>query len=126
MGVETDLYSQFITILVREADPSLLSDDMISTLLHTLNDSSSMLKKIGMKEFYQELKIEVEDRDSLKDKTEMHDLIDKIDDSQIFVPAFQREYVWKRQDAKALFTSLIKRYPTGTLLTWETVRHQIV
>jgi uncharacterized protein with ParB-like and HNH nuclease domain len=51
---------------------------------------------------------------------QIRQIIDKINDSQIFVPAFQREYVWKRPDAKALFTSLIKRYPTGTLLTWET------
>ena len=33
---------------------------------------------------------------------------------------FQREYVWKRPDVKALFSSLIYKYPTGTLLTWET------
>lgn len=51
---------------------------------------------------------------------QIRQIIDKINDDQIFVPAFQREYVWKRPDAKALFTSLIKRYPTGTLLTWET------
>ncbi|HEY8213673.1 MAG TPA: DUF262 domain-containing protein, partial [Methylocystis sp.] len=51
---------------------------------------------------------------------QIRQIIDKINDSQLFVPAFQREYVWKRADAKALFTSLIKRYPTGTLLTWET------
>jgi len=51
---------------------------------------------------------------------QIYQIIDKINDSQLFVPAFQREYVWKRTDAKALFTSLIKKYPTGTLLTWET------
>lgn len=51
---------------------------------------------------------------------QIRQIIDKINDGQIFVPAFQREYVWKRADTKALFTSLIKRYPTGTLLTWET------
>ncbi|MFZ5675687.1 MAG: GmrSD restriction endonuclease domain-containing protein [Pseudomonadota bacterium] len=49
-------------------------------------------------------------------------IIDKINDSQLFVPAFQREYVWKRPDTKALFTSLIKKYPTGTLLSWETTK----
>ena len=38
----------------------------------------------------------------------------------MFVPAFQREYVWKRDDAKQLVDSLIKQYPTGTMLTWET------
>ena len=40
-------------------------------------------------------------------------IIDKINDQQLFVPAFQREYVWKRNDAKNLIESLIKDYPTG-------------
>ena len=47
-------------------------------------------------------------------------IIDKIDENQLFVPAFQREYVWKRQNAKDLVSSLIQDYPTGTMLTWET------
>lgn len=47
-------------------------------------------------------------------------IIDKIDEQQLFVPAFQREYVWKKPDAKKLINSLIKDYPTGTMLTWET------
>jgi len=51
---------------------------------------------------------------------QIYQIIDKIDDNQLFIPAFQREYVWKRSHTKALFTSLIKRYPTGTLLSWET------
>jgi hypothetical protein len=46
--------------------------------------------------------------------------LEKIDEKQLFVPAFQREYVWKRDDAKQLIDSLIKEYPTGTMLTWET------
>ena len=48
-------------------------------------------------------------------------IIDKIDNKGIFVPAFQREFVWKREDAKALINSLINNYPTGTILTWETM-----
>lgn len=47
-------------------------------------------------------------------------ILDKVDENQLFVPAFQREYVWKRDDAKSLIDSLIKEYPTGTMLTWET------
>jgi hypothetical protein len=47
-------------------------------------------------------------------------ILDKVDEKQLFVPAFQREYVWKREDAKLLMDSLIKEYPTGTMLTWET------
>ena len=44
-------------------------------------------------------------------------ILDKVDEKQLFVPAFQREYVWKRDDAKLLIDSLIKEYPTGTMLT---------
>lgn len=47
-------------------------------------------------------------------------ILDKIDEHQLFVPAFQREYVWKRDDARQLVDSLLKDYPTGTMLTWET------
>ena len=50
----------------------------------------------------------------------IRDILDKIDEHQLFVPAFQREYVWKKDDAKKLIDSLIKEYPTGTMLTWET------
>lgn len=47
-------------------------------------------------------------------------ILDKIDDKQLFVPAFQREYVWKKKNSKDLIRSLIEEYPTGTMLTWET------
>jgi hypothetical protein len=50
----------------------------------------------------------------------INQILDKIDENQLFVPAFQREYVWKRKHAKELITSLINEYPTGTMLTWET------
>ncbi len=50
----------------------------------------------------------------------INQILDKIDENQLFVPSFQREYVWKREDAKNLVSSLIHKYPTGTLLTWET------
>lgn len=50
----------------------------------------------------------------------INQIIDKINDNQLFVPSFQREYVWKKKDAKNLIDSLIKDYPTGTMLTWET------
>jgi hypothetical protein len=50
----------------------------------------------------------------------INQILEKIDEKQLFVPAFQREYVWRRQDAKNLIASLIKDYPTGTMLTWDT------
>jgi hypothetical protein len=51
---------------------------------------------------------------------QIYQILDKIDERQLFVPAFQREYVWKKPDAKKLIDSLLKDYPTGTMLTWET------
>lgn len=51
---------------------------------------------------------------------EIRQIIDKIDAKHLFVPAFQREYVWKRKDVKNLIDSLVNNYPTGTMLTWET------
>ena len=47
-------------------------------------------------------------------------IIEKINNKGIFIPAFQREFVWKREHAKALINSLMNNYPTGTILTWET------
>jgi len=47
-------------------------------------------------------------------------IIDQVNENHLFVPAFQREYVWKKPDAKNLINSLIKEYPTGTILTWQT------
>ncbi|RUZ81276.1 DUF262 domain-containing protein [Mesorhizobium sp. M7A.F.Ca.US.006.01.1.1] len=47
-------------------------------------------------------------------------ILEKIDEKQLFIPAFQREYVWKKRDAKLLIDSMIKGYPTGTILTWDT------
>ncbi len=50
----------------------------------------------------------------------INQILDKIDGHQLFVPAFQREFVWKRDDAKKLINSMLKDHPTGTMLTWET------
>lgn len=47
-------------------------------------------------------------------------ILEKIDEQQLYVPAFQREYRWQRSDALKLVHSLLKEYPTGSLLTWET------
>lgn len=47
-------------------------------------------------------------------------LLDRIETNAIVLPEFQREYVWKRSQAKELMGSLYKGYPIGGLLTWET------
>ena len=47
-------------------------------------------------------------------------LLDRVESNAIVLPEFQREFVWKRQQAKELMDSLYKGYPIGGLLTWET------
>lgn len=50
----------------------------------------------------------------------INQILDKLDANQLFIPAFQREYVWKRENVKKLIDSLMREYPTWTMLTWET------
>jgi hypothetical protein len=47
-------------------------------------------------------------------------LIDKIDRGDIRLPEIQRGYVWKPPKIAGLVDSLYRRYPTGSLLLWET------
>src|SRR5919108_6411721 len=47
-------------------------------------------------------------------------LIDKIDRDELRLPEIQRGYVWKPPKVAGLIDSLYRRYPTGSLLFWET------
>ena len=47
-------------------------------------------------------------------------LIDRIDRGDIRLPEIQRGYVWKPPKIAGLIDSLYRRYPTGSLLLWET------
>lgn len=47
-------------------------------------------------------------------------LLDRVESNAIVLPEFQREYVWKKSQAKELLNSLYREYPIGGLLTWET------
>ncbi len=38
----------------------------------------------------------------------------------LVLPEFQREYVWRLEQAKQLMVSLYREYPTGSLLFWKT------
>lgn len=48
------------------------------------------------------------------------DLIYSIKIQDLVLPEFQREYVWTRDQAKKLMSSLVKDYPVGSLLFWKT------
>ncbi len=47
-------------------------------------------------------------------------LLDSIAKNDLVLPEFQREYVWTKEKAKQLMISLLKDYPVGSLLLWDT------
>jgi len=48
------------------------------------------------------------------------ELMQDICDLDLVLPEFQREYVWTLDQAKVLIDSLLRNYPTGSLLIWKT------
>lgn len=51
---------------------------------------------------------------------QIRQLLDGVENLEMVIPEFQREYVWSLEYAKQLMVSLFKGYPTGSLLFWET------
>lgn len=47
------------------------------------------------------------------------ELLRNIAENKILLPAIQRSYVWKEDQISSLLDSLMRGYPTGTLLFWE-------
>ena len=47
-------------------------------------------------------------------------ILDQIDNGAIALPAFQRGYVWNRDQVRGLMDSLYQRHPVGSLLIWVT------
>jgi len=52
--------------------------------------------------------------------TKIKDLMYDIANFNLVLPEFQREYVWTKEQAKSLISSLYRGYPTGSLLFWKT------
>lgn len=50
-------------------------------------------------------------------------LIRFVDVKNLAVPEFQRGYVWKIGQVKKLFDSLVKHYPIGSFILWETTKN---
>ena len=47
-------------------------------------------------------------------------LMQRIVDGEVRIPAFQREYVWEPDRVQFLMDSIYKNYPIGTVLFWRT------
>src|SRR5579885_135902 len=51
-------------------------------------------------------------------------ILSQIDLGSIALPAFQRGYVWNRDQVRGLMRSLYRRHPIGSLLVWVTETEQ--
>ena len=49
----------------------------------------------------------------------IYDAMRHIDNNEYLLPAFQREFVWKSEQIEKLFDSLMRNYPTSSMLFWK-------
>ena len=56
-------------------------------------------------------------------KKNLEEFIKFIDQKKFAVPEFQRGYVWRVANVKCLFDSLVKKYPIGSFVLWETTQN---
>ncbi|MFY2560700.1 DUF262 domain-containing protein [Corallococcus terminator] len=49
----------------------------------------------------------------------IEDLMDKVQRGEVRIPSFQRPLKWTSEDIRALFDSVYRGYPIGTLLFWK-------
>jgi Protein of unknown function DUF262 len=54
------------------------------------------------------------------DTVYLEDLLDDIADGKYRIPVFQRDFVWRSSQMLELFDSILKGYPIGSLLFWNT------
>lgn len=52
--------------------------------------------------------------------TTIRGLLQRVNDGEVRIPAFQREYVWEPDRVQFLMDSIYKQYPIGTVLFWRT------
>lgn len=55
-----------------------------------------------------------------KTEATVDELIRKIERGEVRLPEIQRHYVWTSTQVRNLFDSLYRKYPSGTILLWET------
>ena len=54
------------------------------------------------------------------DSKKYTDLISEIQKGQIKIPKFQRNFVWSIEQTAKLLDSILKGYPIGTFILWDT------
>ena len=51
-------------------------------------------------------------------KISIKDVVQKIVNNDLLLPAIQREYVWKKQAIELMFDSMLRGYPINTMMFW--------
>ena len=47
-------------------------------------------------------------------------LLNQIDNEEVVLPAIQRDFVWSEEKIQKLMDSVLRGYPIGIVLMWET------
>ena len=47
------------------------------------------------------------------------EILKEVGENKILLPAIQRNFIWKENQISSFLDSLMRNYPTGTLLLWE-------
>lgn len=57
---------------------------------------------------------------SIKPEREyLREIVTKIESGEYAIPAFQRDFVWKKTQILELFDSISKGYPIGSIILWK-------
>lgn len=59
-------------------------------------------------------------RDIGTDDDKIQPFVDKLRQDKFLIPTFQREFVWEPKNVLMLWDSILKFYPIGSILYWET------
>jgi hypothetical protein len=58
--------------------------------------------------------------------TSISDLLNQIREEELVLPDLQRDFVWEPDQMRLLFDSVMRDYPFGSLLIWETQYHEVL
>ncbi len=57
--------------------------------------------------------------------TSISDLLNQIRENELVLPDLQRDFVWEEDQTRLLFDSIMRDYPFGSLLVWQTQYHSV-
>jgi hypothetical protein len=58
--------------------------------------------------------------------TSISDLLNQIREEELVLPDLQRDFVWQDDQMRLFFDSVMRDYPFGSLLIWETQYHEVL